>query len=825
MRKLFSLAVSLLFVLPLSLSAQMTDVQVVEYVKTAMSSGKSQTQIYRELLAKGVTREQAQRIKDQYDNGSLSSSSSSSSADGDDRNQRRRTVGVKGAKVETETATEVTNIDDLPDDAMAETVPPTTQPASMRGNASRIFGHDVFASKSLTFEPNENAATPENYKLGPGDEVVIDIWGYNEDSITRTISPEGKIFISQIGPVQLSGLTIKAASERIRSKLAAKYAGLEDAQSSVSVTLGQIRTIQVNVMGEAKTPGTYRLSSFSTVFTAVYRAGGINDIGSLRAIKVIRGGKEVATVDLYGYLFEGKSESDITLQEGDIIIIPPYLNLVSVEGSLKRPMQYELKDGETLATLISYAGGFASNAYTDNVQVIRRNETEKEVFTVKSSMYDSYEMHDGDSVTVRSGLDRYSNMVIVTGYVFQPGMYELGDEIATVRQLITHAGGLREDAFLPRAVLTREKEDLTYETLALDLNSVMNGGGDVLLRKNDVLKISGIHEIEDRGTLTINGAVVSPGSFDFAENTTVEDLIIKAGGLIEGASVARVDVSRLAYDKNAVMPSDTLGYTYTFPIGENLALDESGAGFILQPYDVVSVRMSPGYRTQSYVTVSGAVAFPGNYQLVNKSERVSDLIERTGGLTPQAYAAGARLYRNNNNKNNRSDIAMVLEGNTRKVIDEDGEEKEVAQIDVADTYLVSIDLEKAMKNPGSDYDIILRSGDRLSIPEIENTVRIVGEVMFPNAVSYIKGRGLDYYINAAGGFSVNAKKNKAYVVYLNGSASKSGGFHTAKISPGCTIVVPSKPEKEKTSIAEVSAVTSASASLASVIAMIANLFL
>jgi len=815
MRKLFALAVFVLCALPsLPLSAQMTDEQVVEYVKAAMSSGKGQNQIYRELLAKGVTREQAQRIKDSYDKGTLADAVSKSSSKGGDLQKRVSRVAqeeTSGTEVMSEVEEE-------------ESLPPAPGEPSAREVKTKIFGHDVFSSRSLTFEPNENAATPENYKLGPGDEVVIDIWGYNEDSITRTISPEGKIYISQIGPVQLSGLTIKAASERIRSKLAAKYSGLEDAQSSVSVTLGQIRTIQVNVMGEAKTPGTYRLSSFSTVFTAVYRAGGLSDIGSLRAIKVVRGGKEVASVDLYGYLFNGKSDSDITLQDGDIIIVPPYLNLVSTEGSLKRPMWYELKDGETLSDLITYAGGFASDAYTDNVLVVRRNKTEKEVSTVKSSMYDSFEMKDGDFVTVHSGLDRYSNMVTVTGYVFQPGMYELGDEIATVRQLINHAGGLKEDAFLQRAVLSREKEDLTYETLAIDLRSVMNGGEDVLLRKNDVLKISGIYEIEDRGTLTINGAVMSPGTFDFAENTTVEDLIIKAGGLLEGASVARVDVSRIAYDRTATMPSDTLGYNFSFPIGENLEIDESGAKFILQPYDVVSVRQSPGFRTQTYVSVEGAVAFPGSYQLINKSERISDLIERTGGLTPQAYASGARLYRNNNN-NNRRDIMRVLENNTRTVVDEDGVEHEVEEVEVEDTYLVSINLEKAMENPGSYYDIILRSGDRISIPEVENTVRVVGEVMYPNAVSYIKGKSIDYYINAAGGFSVNAKRSKAYVVYLNGSASASGGFHTAKIQPGCTIVVPTKPEKQKTSISELTAVTSASASLASVVAMVANLFL
>ncbi len=781
----------------LSAYAQMTDKQVVEYTKRAAASGKNQNQIAKELLAKGVSPDQAERIMKNYENREENSAATAQSVD----NQLSR---------RTESSMSMTT-EEVGEHNMAEAIV-----ASSTRPTSTIFGHDIFNSRSLTFEPNENAATPETYILGPGDQIIIDIWGYNETTIERTISPEGRITISQVGPVQLSGLTIAEASKKLKKLLASKYAGLGGSSSSVSVTLGKVRTIQVNIMGEVRTPGTYRLSSFSSVFNAIYRAGGVTNSGTIRNIRVLRAGEEVAEVDLYGYLFEGKSDSDISLLEGDIIIVPTYSRLVIIDGKVKRPMTYELADGETLQTLIDYAGGFSSDAYTEDINVIRQTGVEKEIFTVKNAEFASYAMEDGDEVSVGSNLDRFANMVEIRGYVFRPGEYQLGGDIATVKQLVSKAGGLEEDAFLGRALLLREKEDLSVETRPINIGAIIDGSAeDILLKKNDVLIISGIYELQDRGVLTINGMVANPGTFVFTDNTTIEDLILRAGGLLDGASTARVDIARRVVDPGSLTATDVIGESFSFPIKDGFAID-GGENFILEPYDVVSVRRSPGYRAQTYVEIRGAVAFPGSYQLLNKNETISELIARAGGLTNQAYAKGARLTRNNNN-NTYSIVKDLVEKNSR------ADSVNVGALDLAEDYLVALDLEKAIENPYSDNDIKLVSGDRIMIPEYENTVRVVGEVMFANAVSYIKGKPLSFYIDAAGGYSTNAKKSKVYIVYANGSANKSL-LGNVKIEPGCTIVVPSKPERKTVEAAQFSAIASAASSFTTLLAVIYNIF-
>ncbi len=777
-------------------SAQMTDQQVIEYTKSAVSSGKNQNQIATELLAKGVTPDQAERIMKKYEAGQSVGSESYTSQSIDNQLSRR-----------TESSTSMTT-ENVGENNMAEVVV-----AASTVTATTIFGHDIFNNPALTFEPNENAATPDTYVLGPGDEIIIDIWGYNETTIESTISPEGRITISQVGPVQLSGLTIAEASKKLKKLLASKYAGLGGSSSSVSVTLGRIRTIQVNIMGEVSAPGTYRLSSFSSIFNAVYRAGGVTNVGTIRNIQVIRGGEEIAKIDLYGYLFEGKSDSDISLLEGDVIIVPTSDCFVTIDGKVKRPMTYELVEGETLQTLIDYAGGFASDAYTNDISVIRQTGIEKEIFTVKNAEYPNYVMEDGDEVVVGANLNRFSNMVEIRGYVFRPGQYQLGGDIATVKQLVSKAGGPVEDAFLSRAVLLREKNDLSVETLPINLGAILDGSNeDVLLKKNDVIVVSGIYELKDRGTLTINGMVARPGTFVFTDNTTIEDLILRAGGLLDGASTARVDIARRVNDPNSTIATDTLGINFSFPIKDGFAID-GGENFILEPYDVVSVRMSPGYREQTYVDISGAVAFPGTYQLLSKNETISELIARAGGLTNQAYAKGARLTRINNN-NTYSIVNNLVERNSR------ADSVNVDDLNLTSDYLVSVDLEKALANPYSDNDVKLVSEDRIVIPEYENTVRVVGEVMFSNAVSYVPGKPVSYYINAAGGFSTNAKRSKVYVVYANGAADKNG-----KIEPGCTIVVPTRPERKAMEAAQISAIASASSSIISLIAIMANLFL
>lgn len=804
MKRLILLTAALLCLFAQGLNAQMTDSQVVDYVKEGVAAGKSETQIGKELLARGVTREQAERIKAQYEAAGTGSSITSRSLDG----------GAVNRSVSSDMLTgEEKNLGGVVDKAFADST------AAGAPDKSNIFGHDIFTSSQLTFEPNENMATPENYKLGPGDQLIIEIWGDNEDTMAKTVSPEGRIYISQIGPVYLNGLTIKEAGDKIRKMLASKYGGIggDSPNSSISVTLGQIRTIKVNVMGDVKVPGTYRLSSFSTVFSALYRAGGVSGTGSLRAIKVVRGGKQVATVDVYGYLFDGKSDSDIRLEDDDIVIVPPYVGLVDIKGDVKRPMRYEMKEDETLDNLIAYAGGFAGEAYKEDVRVVRATGAEKEIYTVAAKDFKTCKMADGDEVTVSSSLDRFANMVEVRGYVFRPGMYQLGGDIATVRQLIERAGGPMEDAFLGRAVLLREKADLNLETVSVNLGAVLSGSGDdVLLKKNDVLIVSSVNELEDRGTLTINGMVARPGTFPFSDNTTVEDLILRAGGLLEGASTARVDVARRVVDPSGTEVSDTLGQTFTFAIVDGLATD-GGDRFILEPYDVVSIRKSPGYRSQQFVTVEGEVVFPGQYVLLNRNDRLSDLLERAGGFTSSAYLKGAMLIRRNNSitiDQHKESLKGLSANNTTQ-----NDTIDVDKLNVAADYAVAIDLEKAMNKPGSAYDIDLQEGDRIFIPEYVNTVRIMGEVMYPNAVLYERNKTLRHYINAAGGFSNKAKRSKVYVVYMNGEAAQSKLNHL-KIEPGCTIIVPAKEDKKSLTTADIIATSSAATSLISLISIL-----
>ena len=830
MRRIGLLVTALLLGLSLSLQAQMTDDQVVEYVKTALSTGKSQDQISQELLLRGVSREQAERIRArvQAQQGTGAQGSGEADLSGYGRNsgagnQRRAATSQTTRRARPNQNSQQENAFD----EETGTLNRGRDLDALMGNSGEellessrvIFGHDIFSGGALSFEPNENLATPETYQLGPGDQLLIEIFGYSEGSYTKTISPEGTINISQIGQVQLGGLTIKEAREKLRRALVSKYASVGGSKpnSTVSITLSNIRTIQVNVMGEVEMPGTFRLSPFATVFNALYNAGGVKENGSLRAIKVIRSGELFATVDVYGYLFDGHSDSDITLKEGDVIIVPTYVNLAQVTGNVKRPMFYELAEGETLSDLVQYAGGFANNAYRDDIRVLRQAGPERQIFTVKADKQASFKMADGDEVFVQSSIDRFANRVEIKGAVFRPGMYEFGGDIATVRQLINAAGGLKEDAFTGRAVLVREKDDLTYESLSLDLAGILAGGtGDVLLRKNDILTIASNKEINDPGTLTINGLVQNPGVFPYSANTTVEDLILLAGGLLDGASLSRVDIARRVTDPYSMMPTDTVGQTFTFSLQDGL-LEKGGERFVLQPYDVVSVRRSPSFRTQKFVSISGEVAFPGDFVLLNEGERVSDLLKRAGGTTNHAFLQGATLTRRLTEEERSMQIAkqqMAAGAVSRDTLN-------MSQLRVGDTYSVGIELDKAVARPGSDYDLILREGDRIYVPEQLSTVRISGAVMYPNTAIYVPGKGVDYYINAAGGYGIRARRSSVYIVYMNGRVQKAGSG--GKVEPGCEIIVPQRPERRAMTTGEVMSMTSSAVSLTTVVITLVNL--
>lgn len=807
MRKFLIVSISLALLCGFSVEgqAQMKDEDVIAYIKSGMAAGKGEKQIGAELLARGVTRAQAERIKAGLETGT-------GTGIGTGTAESSETTKPTHVMRERKTDESELGVADDTDMFAAETAD------AANSSEPRIYGHNVFNGKALTFEPNENMATPENYKLGPGDQVIIELWGFNEATYNQTISPEGRITISQVGPIYLSGLTIKEAQAKIRNVLRSKYASIDGAQTEVSLTLGNIRSIQVNMMGEVAVPGTYRLSSFSTVFHALHRAGGVTKTGSLRGIKVIRGGREIATVDVYGYLFTGKSESDIRLEEGDVVLVPPYIKIATVEGGVRRPMSYELAANETLADLVRYAGDFTGNAYKDDISIVRNTGREQEIFTISSDRMKSCVMEDGDVVTIGSSLDRFANRIEIRGYVFRPGMFQLGSDIKTVKQLVERAGGLTEDAFLDRAIIMREMADLTLETVSFDLGAVLKGtNADIALRKNDVVIISGIHELESRGPLSINGLVANPGEYPFAENTTIEDLILQAGGLLNGASAARVEVARRDIDPMSLTPSDTLGRTFTFSLENGLAVG-SGHGFILQPYDVVSIRRSPGFVSPQHVVVEGEVAFPGSYVLLTKDERISDVIKRAGAVTAHAYLKGGVVVRKT------SDEELTLNSTTRKMVNQGGgrDSVDVSKLSFANQYTLGIDLAKAVAEPGCDDDIILRDGDRIIVPEYLSTVRIQGDVMYPNTVLYHPDKGMSYYIDAAGGYGSKAKRSKVYIIYMNGNVTK-GSKLNAKIEPGCEIVVPTRKDRRQLTVPEIMSMSTSAASLTTMIATVVSL--
>ena len=815
MRRLITLFFLIFVLSGVVMAQQMSDDQVIQYVKEANKSGKSQKQITTELLRRGVTKEQVSRIQQKY---SESNTVSNKSNEMPSQLRQRTLVDDGGGQRRTTDYSEVGMLDET----VGGRVDNRADNTATTDNASQIFGHDVFTNRNLTFEPSINLATPVDYRLGPGDEVIIDVWGASENTIRQSISPEGTIQVSGLGPVQLSGMTVKDANAYLQREFSKIYSGISGSEptSQIKLTLGDIRTIQINIMGEVAVPGTYTLSSFSSVFHALYRAGGVNKIGSLRSIKVVRNGKTIADLDVYDYLMKGKMKDDIRLQEGDVIIVNPYESLVRIAGKVKRPMFYEMKPTETVATILNYAGGFTGDAYKKAVRIIRKSGREHQVYNVDEMDYSVFRLDDGDSISVDAVLKRFENRVEIRGAVYRSGLYELSGTVNTVKQLIKKAEGLRGDAFLNRALLDRENEDLSHEVIAVDLGGLLKGTvADIPLQKNDILYIPSIHDLKEEETISIHGEVASPGTFLFSKNMTIEDLLVQSGGLLEAAATTKVDITRRIKDPKSTSFSSVLGKTYSFDIKDGLVVGGEG-DFHLEPFDEVYVRKSPAYRKQQNVVVAGEVLFGGNYALVKKNDRLSDLISKAGGITPDAYVKGARLIRKMTEEEQRRQadaVRMARMGEGKDSIS-------VEKLNISDTYTVGINLEKAISNPGSDFDLVLREGDVLFIPEYINTVKISGAVMYPNTVLYKRGESLRYYINQAGGYGNLAKKKKAYVVYMNGTVSRLKSRDKKAIEPGCEIIVPSKEEKKRMSTAEILGMGSTTASIAAMIATMVNLF-
>lgn len=775
-----------------SAQTKMTDLQVIEYVKQATQEGKEQKQIAAELARRGVTREQAERIKKQYEQ---QMGTDAANMQGTELNE---------ARLREETQDETTALTDNQ---------PTTEELAQE---DQVFGRNIFNTRNLTFEPNSNMATPPNYQLGPGDEVIIDIWGASQTSIRQTITPDGTINMQELGPIYLSGMTVEEANQFLKNKLGTVFS---NENNQIQVTLGNTRTIQINIMGEVVQPGTYALSAFSTVFHALYRAGGVNDIGSLRNVQLVRNGKKIAAVDVYDFIMQGKIKDDIRLQEGDVIIVPAYDMLVKMSGNVKRPMRFEMKKDETLAALIKYAGGFNADAYSKSVRMVRQNGMEYEVKTVDEMDYSVCQLRDGDVVTVGAILNRFTNKVEIKGAVYRPDIYALDGKVNTVRALIEKAQGLMDDAFTNRAVLQRQRDDLTSEIVSVDVKALMNGTiPDIPLRKNDILYIPSIHDLQDLGSVIIYGEVAKPDSYPYADNMTLEDLIIQAGGLKEAASTVRVDVSRRIKDTKSVNSSDSIGQMFSFALKDGFVIDGQ-PGFVLQPYDQVFVRRSPGYQTQQNVSIQGEVIFGGTYTLTSKAERLSDLVKKAGGVTNSAYVRGAKLIRvaNDEEKKRMQDVVKLM----GRELGENAIDSLGLQVD--NQFSVGIDLEAALANPGGDADLVLREGDVLNIPEYVNTVKINGAVMMPNTVSYRKGEKVSYYLSQAGGYSQHAKKSKKFIIYMNGQVAKAKGSGKDQIEPGCEIVVPNK-KQSKANFGNILGYATSFSSLATMAATIVSLF-
>ena len=829
------LLLALLWGAAFDLAAQtaMSDTQVMQFMIKENEKGTPRTEIVTKLIERGVSIEQIRRIKDKYDkqqNGEvigakdISGSSSNSrmrSPNGDAKDPKGQ--NQRAARREPEDVSKMSEkqralyeqrrdynflneIDGLlPDSLEAMGFWEDEELFDQKPAEKQVFGRNIFNNRLLSFEPNMNIATPSNYKLGPGDAVFVDVWGASQERFECTVTPDGTILIDNYGPVTVDGLTVAQANQRLKSTLGSRYGG-----SNVRLTVGQTRTITIDVMGEVMVPGSYTLSAFATVFNALYMAGGTNEIGTLRNIRIYRNGKLISTCDIYDYILNGNMKGNVRLTSGDVIIVEPYECLVQVTGKVKRPMFYEMKQSESVGTLLKYAGGFTGDAYQSQVRLMRKAGGSLSVYSVDDFDRNAFQLMDGDSVSVDSVLQRYSNMVEAKGALMRPGLFQMDGNITTVRQLIEAAGGLSEDAFTARGLLHRRKEDRSLEAISFDVKGLMDHTvADISLRNEDVLYIASQKSIQEERVLTIHGEVNYPGTYEYADNTTIEDFILQAGGLKDAASTVKVDISRRIRDHQSIQSKAQVSQSFTFALKDGFVIDGT-QGFVLEPFDEVFVRRSPGYVEQQHVSVSGEVAFEGTYVLANKGMRLTDLIREAGGLTDEAYAAGAHLERTLTPEEKIKQETMLKMAVS-------GDSLDMSQLEMGEVQMVGINLDEAMKNPGSDrWDIVLREGDKLVVPQYSNTVSINGQVMYPNSVAYRKGAKLSFYIDQAGGYGLRAKRRRVFAVNMNGTVTRVRS--SKDITPGCTILVPAKSRRKNMSFSEILSLGTMTATLGTVIA-------
>lgn len=831
---LFALLLSFQWVAAQSIS----DDEVINIVMAEKEKGRDEKTIAQKLLKQGVTPAQLRRIKAKYEQ--EQSGMGALDVTTINRNRNRDNVGGKNGTVKTRKGENFmlkdsrVNYDNLQKRELLQEemgfldIDSVVYYNNLLKDKEEVYGRNLFNNELLTFEPALNIPTPSDYVLGAGDQVIIDIWGDSQESIDGEISPDGFVVIEGVGPVKLSGMTVAVANDYVKEKLGEYYNG-----SSISLSVGTTRSVKVEIVGDVVAPGSYTLSAFSTLFNALYTAGGINDMGTLRDIKVFRNGKQVANIDVYDYIINGNNKGNIRLMDNDLVVVGPYDAIVSIAGKVKRPMKYEMRSDETLSKLLSYSGNFSGDAFTRNVRVIRKSGREYSVHTVDRDAFSSFNLVDGDSVFVDSIIPRFSNMVEIKGAVFHPGMYETGGNINTVFDLIDAADGLREDAFTSRAVMHRRKADRRLEVLSVDIDGIMNGTApDVELRKEDVLFIPSINDMRGEETVRIHGEVNYPGIYEYAENMTVEDFVLQAGGLTNYASVVKVDVFRRIYDAKATVEQDTITENFSFSLKDGFVVDGE-PGFVLEPFDEVHVRKSPVNSVTKNVTVEGAVNFAGDYAMYSRNYRLSDLIKAAGGLSEFAFPEGARLYRKMTDEE-RSQRESVMKLSQIQLYEESMNSESEYDITLADSlmnlklelgdvYAVAINLETAIKEPGGPEDIILRESDILTVPQYTSTIKVSGEVRYPITLNYKKGEKLSYYIKRAGGYTDRAKKSGVYAIYMNGGVNEVSKRSSSDIKPGCEIVVPSKSAAKKMSTAEIVAIGSSTASIATMIVTMVNL--
>lgn len=723
----------------------------------------------------------------------------------------------KSGRIKTKTDSGKSKIDP------SRTAPNQTDINPFESMMPRIFGAELFNNPKLSFEPNLKMATPLNYQLGPDDELIIDIFGYSEQSYQVKVSPEGHVRIPNLGPVQVLGLTVDQAQKKITTQLIKLYPRIASGETSVSVNLGSIRSIKVTILGEVNLPGTYSLPSLATTFNGLYASGGPNLNGSFRNIKLVRANKVIAKIDMYDFLINGNSKGNIPLKDQDVIKVEPYDARVELKGYVKREGFFEVLPKENLANLLAYAGGFTPSAYTNRIKVVRNNGSQKSVADVEKTAYAMFLPKNGDVFMVDSILNRYENRISIEGAVFRPGYFSLEGN-NSLKKLIANADGLKEDAFTSRATIVRKKMDNSLEVLSVDLNEVLNGSGDILLQREDKVNIASKTEMRESFSITITGQVLKPGKFPFAENMHVEDLIIMAGGLKEAASIDNIQIAQRinTVDKKSLQSSISNVIVYA---AQKDLRSKSDSTYTLKPYDVITILAQSGYQEQKQVIVNGEVMYPGTYVLSKSNERISDLLMRAGGITAKGFPGGAILirakgksYQDNILKENKIETLRKLSKDTSKLSDEI--EREVSKT----VDIVGINLDNILKNPGSKEDLYLRENDVLEIPFVKQTVLVSGQVLYPVRSRFTGSGRLRKYVSSAGGFSSEALRSRTYVVYANGTAKDTRNFlfikFYPKVKPGCEIVVPVKETRRAISTME--AVTIAS-SLTSMLLIISTL--